>query len=57
MVQFASFFTYLPFLYGQEPVPRPWLAVVMTTAIALVLWDFVKAQVPGEARAPVGGRR
>ena len=37
LVQFASAFTYLPYLFQQEPVPRPLLALVMLVAIALVV--------------------
>lgn len=42
-VQGCSFFTYLPYLFEREPVPRPFLALVMTAALALVGRDLVRA--------------
>jgi len=42
LVQFASAFTYLPYLFHQEPVPRPLLALVMLAAIALVVVNHFK---------------
>lgn len=42
LVQFCSFFTYLPYLFQHEPVPRPLLAVVMTAALAWVVFEFGK---------------
>jgi len=41
-VQFASLFAYFPFLFRQEPVPRPLLAVVVTAALVVVAYDFVR---------------
>jgi len=43
LVQFCSFFTYLPYLFRQEPVPRPYLALVMTCVLACVIVEFAKA--------------
>jgi Gpi18-like mannosyltransferase len=40
LVQFCSFFTYLPYLFQIEPVPRPLLAGVMTLAIGFVVSDY-----------------
>ncbi len=37
LIQFASFFTYLPYLFNQEPVPRPFLALVMGVALVLAI--------------------
>jgi Gpi18-like mannosyltransferase len=42
LVQSASAFAYLPFLFLHEPVPRPLLALVMTAALGLVVVDFAK---------------
>jgi Gpi18-like mannosyltransferase len=36
-VQFASAFSYLPYLFGEEPIPRWLLALVMLGALALVV--------------------
>ena len=33
LIQTASALTYLPYLFGIEPVPRPLLAVVMGAAL------------------------
>ncbi len=44
-VQFCSFFTYLPYLFEREPVPRPFLAILMTAAMALVGKDLVRSMV------------
>lgn len=44
LVQFCSFFTYLPYLFKLEPVPRPLLALVMTAVVALVAAGFVKGR-------------
>jgi Gpi18-like mannosyltransferase len=41
-VQCCSFFTYLPNLFNLEPVPRQWLALVMTAVLAWVLICFIK---------------
>ncbi len=43
LIQFASAFTYLPYLFNWEPVPRPWLAVVMAVALGLLLRDLLWA--------------
>ncbi len=37
LIQAASFFTYLPYLFNKEPVPRPLLALVMGAALALAI--------------------
>jgi len=36
MVQFASAFTYLPYLFEQEPVPRSLLSLAMLAAVGWV---------------------
>ena len=41
LIQFASAFTYLPFLFGREPVPRTLLALAVLAAIGLVLHDLI----------------
>lgn len=51
LVQCCSFFTYLPYLFKQEPVPRPLLALAMTVALALVVVHGVKGWRPA-ATAP-----
>ena len=43
LVQFCSFFTYLPYLFEMEPLPRPLLAVVMTAALGMVAARFLAA--------------
>ncbi|MCL4180015.1 MAG: glycosyltransferase family 39 protein [Verrucomicrobia bacterium] len=45
LVQFCSFFTYLPYLFEMEPLPRPLLAVVMTAALGIVACDLARAVV------------
>ncbi len=58
LVQFCSFFTYLPYLFNQEPVPRPLLAIVMTVALAWVAIEFGKPlfQSLGDRQAEKGKR-
>jgi Gpi18-like mannosyltransferase len=51
LVEFCSFFTYLPYLFKEEPAPRPLLAVVMTVAIGCVAVDFARAIIA----SPEGG--
>lgn len=57
LVQVASFFTYLPYLFDKEPIPRPLLAVVMGVALVLAIRNLFRS--PGttmaEDRNP-GGR-
>jgi len=54
LIQVASFFTYLPYLFEWEPVPRPVLAGVMTVALVLL----VREARAGDGRsAPVGVKR
>jgi Gpi18-like mannosyltransferase len=43
LVQFCSFFTYLPYLFNSEPVPRPLLSLLMTGALGLVAVGFARA--------------
>lgn len=43
LVQTASFFTYLPYLFDLEPVPRPLLAILMTAVLAILGRDLVRA--------------
>jgi len=50
LVQFASFFTYLPYLFRQEPIGREYLALAMTAALGIVAWDFAKPLlIPGSS--------
>jgi Gpi18-like mannosyltransferase len=42
-VQAASSFSYLPFLFRHEPIPRTWLAVGMTAVLGVVLRDHATA--------------
>ncbi|MCP5519550.1 MAG: hypothetical protein H7A45_20095 [Verrucomicrobiales bacterium] len=44
LIQTASFFTYLPYLFNSEPFPRPVLAVVMGGALVLLVRDTWKGQ-------------
>lgn len=47
LIQFCSFFTYLPYLFEKEPVPRPLLALVMTVAIAIVVCEYGRSLFKG----------
>jgi Gpi18-like mannosyltransferase len=40
LIQMASAFTYLPYLFNWEPVPRPLLAVLMAGALGWLWWDL-----------------
>src|SRR5205814_981863 len=42
LIQLASAFTYLPYLFDVEPLPRECLAVAITAAIVAVAIDFIK---------------
>ena len=42
LIQFASGFAYPPYLFGKEPLPGWFLALVMTTAIGVVAFDLAK---------------
>ena len=42
LIQVASAFTYLPYLFGIEPVPRPLLAVVMGVALVWCGWPLMR---------------
>lgn len=55
LIQAASFFTYLPYLFNQEPVPRPYLALVMGAALVLVLQHLIEVT-GGPAALPVTER-
>ncbi|MGO8679254.1 MAG: glycosyltransferase 87 family protein [Limisphaerales bacterium] len=59
LVQFASAFAYLPYLFGATPVPLPVLALAPLAALALVTRDLVlgaRANGPGQERpGPTGG--
>jgi Gpi18-like mannosyltransferase len=45
LVQSCSLFTYLPYLFESEPVPRPLLALVMSAALGMVAWDLARSVV------------
>jgi Gpi18-like mannosyltransferase len=45
LVQFASAFTYLPYLFAKEPVPRWFLALVMLAAIGLLVNSLIGSTV------------
>ncbi len=40
LIQAASAFTYLPYLFDWEPIPRPVLAGLMAVALGLLGWDL-----------------
>jgi Gpi18-like mannosyltransferase len=42
LIQFASSFAYLPYLFGKKPLPYSFLALVMMAAIGLVVLELVK---------------
>ena len=44
LIQFASAFTYLPYLFDWEPVPRPLLAVAMGAALVILLQDVLRTE-------------
>jgi Gpi18-like mannosyltransferase len=46
-IQFASTFSYCPFLFQREPVPREWLAVAVVAALALVVTQLRSTSQPG----------
>jgi Gpi18-like mannosyltransferase len=46
LIQFASAFTYLPYLFNVEPVPRPVLAAVMGVALGRLLWELLATLSP-----------
>jgi Gpi18-like mannosyltransferase len=52
LIQFASAFTYLPYLFNWEPVPRSWLAGVMAVALGWLLRDLL-----GTKSEPAGALR
>jgi uncharacterized membrane protein len=63
LVQFASFFSYLPFLFGRRGAETtvigfPVLAAAMLVALILVVWDYLKVQLDGrrhqEQQRPAG---
>lgn len=49
LMQFASAFTYLPYLFKQEPVLRPLLSLAVLVALALVVQDLVRPRVSASA--------
>lgn len=53
LIQFASAFTYLPYLFEQEPVPRRLLPLPILAAMGLVVWELR----PKEPRAGASGGR
>jgi Gpi18-like mannosyltransferase len=50
LVVSCSFFTYLPYLFELEPVPRPLLALVMTVAIGIVVAGFGRSLITADGR-------
>lgn len=40
LVQFASYFCYVPFLFGRTEVELYWTALAMLGALILVLWEM-----------------
>lgn len=55
LIQFASAFSYLPYLFGREPVPLPFLALAMALAIECVAVRVVQPVAPVEGREKGGG--
>jgi Gpi18-like mannosyltransferase len=58
LVQFASFFSYLPFLYSGRDndgviVDFPWLAAAMLIALGLVAWELAVRLKPARTAVPV----
>jgi Gpi18-like mannosyltransferase len=54
LIQFASSFAYLPYLFGKEPVPYWLLALVMTAAIGFVAFDLTKGSLADVRHAQTG---
>jgi Gpi18-like mannosyltransferase len=60
LIQIASCFAYVPYLFKIEPIPRPYLAFAMTTALVAACIDFLQLrgasirsyQAPGGDAAP-----
>jgi Gpi18-like mannosyltransferase len=44
LMQFASAFSYVPFLFGHEPAPRTLLALAVAMALGLVITDIARVQ-------------
>ncbi|MBI1178877.1 DUF2029 domain-containing protein [bacterium] len=55
LVQFASAFAYLPFLFHTEPVPLPLLSLVTMVALGLVVVEFARTFL-SNAKARLGAR-
>ena len=56
LIQVASFFTYLPYLFNHEPIPRPWLALVMGAALVLAIGHLMRTlDSPVSVRLPERG--
>lgn len=52
LVQAASFFTYLPYLFNREPIPRSFLTILMGIALILllrVLWKSTNESVSDDS--------
>ena len=59
LIQFASAFAYLPYLFAQEPVPRWSLALAVLAALGLAVKELIWPTVfsgPGEGRTFNGTR-
>jgi Gpi18-like mannosyltransferase len=63
LVEFCSFFTYVPYLFKEEPVSRPLLALVMTLTLGIVAADFARGitllqggEVGADAQVRGGGK-
>jgi len=50
-VSLISFFAYQPFLFGQEPVPLPFLALAMLAVACVLLWKTFRDLYPDESEA------
>lgn len=52
-VSLISFFAYQPFLFGQEPIPLPFLALALLAVACIVLWKTFRGLYPDESGARV----
>jgi Gpi18-like mannosyltransferase len=54
LIQFASSFAYLPYLFGKQPLPYGVLALVMTASIGVVVSGLVQGSFAPPDRAQTG---
>jgi Gpi18-like mannosyltransferase len=55
VIQFASAFAYLPYLFNVEPIPLGWLAGALLLALGLVVIRLLRSVRPVSCKAQPGG--